>query len=411
MKPSLALSLIPVLAAALASCKPKPPAGAMPPLMAMTPEVTTHTVAPQRIELTTELPGRAAPFLIAEIRPQVSGLVQKRLFEEGSDVKAGQVLYQIDPAPFEATLNNAKAALGRAEATLPALRLRAERFQQALADKAVAQQDFDDADAALRQGEAEVESLKAMVEVARINLGYAKVVSPIAGRIGKSSVTDGAIVTAYQPTALATIQQLDPVYVDVHQSTNEMMRLKRRLQEGSLTRAGTSANKVQLILGDGTQYALEGTLQFSDVSVDPTTGMVTLRMVFPNPAGVLLPGMFVRAVVNEGANDKAILVPQQSVLRDPKGNAWTYLVDNESKVQRRPLTVERTFGDQWLVTSGLAPGDRVVVTGIQSLQRAQPGVVVKEVPPGADQAPAGQPPAQGPAGQPPGAARPAPATH
>ncbi len=411
MKPSLALSLIPVLAAALASCKPKPPAGAMPPLMAMTPEVTTHTVVPQRVELTTELPGRAAPYLIAEIRPQVSGLVQKRLFEEGSDVKPGQVLYQIDPAPFEATLNNAKAALGRAEATLPALRSRAERFQQALADKAVAQQDFDDADAALRQGEAEVESLKAMVETARINLGYAKVVSPIAGRIGKSSVTDGAIVTAYQPTPLATIQQLDPVYVDVHQSTNEMMRLKRRLQEGSLTRSGTSANKVQLILGGGTKYGLEGTLQFSDVSVDPTTGMVTLRMVFPNPAGVLLPGMFVRAVVNEGANDKAILVPQQSVLRDPKGNAWTYLVDKESKVQRRPLTVERTFGDQWLVTSGLAPGDRVVVTGIQSLQRAQPGVVVKEVPPDAAQAPAGQPPAQGPAGQPPGAARPAPATH
>lgn len=411
MKPSLALSLIPVLAAALASCKPKPPDAAASPLVAMIPEVTTYTVAPQRIVLTTELPGRTAPYLIAEIRPQVSGLVQKRLFEEGADVKPGQVLYQIDPAPFEAALNNAKAALGRAEATLPALRLRAERFQQALADKAVAQQDFDDADAALRQGQAEVESLKAMVEVARINLGYAKVVSPIAGRIGKSSVTDGAIVTAYQPTPLATIQQLDPVYVDVHQSTNEMMRLKRRLQDGTLTRSGAGANKVQLILGDGTDYPVEGTLQFSDVSVDPTTGMVTLRMVFPNPAGMLLPGMFVRAVVNEGANDKAILVPQQSVMRDVKGNAWAYLVDKESKVQRRPLMVERTIGDQWLVTSGLAPGDRVVITGVQSLHRVQPGMVVKEVPPGAAPGPAGQPPAQGPAGQPPGAARPATAAH
>jgi membrane fusion protein (multidrug efflux system) len=274
---------------------------AKPPL----PEVAVVTVARQPVLLTTELPGRTSPYRIAEIRPQVNGLIQKRLFTEGADVQAGQALYQIDPAPFQ-------AALDMAQANLPALRLRADRFKQALADKAVSQQDFDDADAALKQAEAQLET-------ARINLNYTHIVSPISGRIGASTVTEGAIVTAYQPTVLATIQQLDPIYVDVPQSTSETLRLQRLLNTGRINNDGTNANQVQLILEDGTKYPLEGTLQFRDVSVDPTTASVVLRMVFPNPKGVLLPGMFVRTVVQEGV-DQAILIPQQAVSRDTKGN-------------------------------------------------------------------------------------------
>ena len=230
------------------------------------------------------------------------------------------MLYQIDPAPFQAALDNAKAALGRAEANLPAIRSRAERYKELLADKAVSQQDYDDAAAALKQAEADIQYWKATVETARINLGYTRVTAPISGRIGRSNVTEGALVTAYQPVALATIQQLDPIYVDVPQSTAELLRLKRRLEDGRLNQDGTNQNKVQLILEDGTAYPLEGTLQFRDVTVDPTTGSVILRIVFPNPEGVLLPGMFVRAVVEEGVNEQAILVPQQAVSRDPKGN-------------------------------------------------------------------------------------------
>ena len=297
------------------------------PSQAGPPEVSVAAVQTERVVLTTELPGRTSPYLVAEIRPQVNGLIQKRLFTEGSDVKDGQELYQIDPAPFQAALDNAKAALGRAEANLPALRSRVNRYKEALADKAVSQQDFDDADAALKQAEADIQYYKAMVETARINLNYAHVVSPISGRIGTSTVTDGAIVTAYQPVALATIQQLDPIYVDVPQSTTELLRLQRRLEEGRLNHDGTNRSQVQLILEDGTKYPLEGTLQFRDVSVDPTTGSVILRMVFPNPNGVLLPGMFVRAVVKEGVNEQAILIPQQAVSRDPKGNPVALIVD------------------------------------------------------------------------------------
>jgi membrane fusion protein (multidrug efflux system) len=333
------------------------------PPRAATPEVASITVTRQSVLLTTELPGRTAPYLIAEIRPQVSGLIQKRLFTEGSDVQVGRELYQIDPAPFQATL-------AKAEANLLACRLRAARFKEALADKAVSQQDFDDADAALKMAESEL-------TMARIDLGYTRVVSPISGRIGKSSVTDGAIVTAYQPLALATIQQLDPIYVDVFQSTTELLGLQRRLEAKQINSDGTNANRVQLLLADGTKYPLEGTLQFRDISVDPTTGSVILRAVFPNPNGTLLPGMFVRAVVKEGINEQAILISQQAVLRDPKGNPYVLVVDPESKAQPRPLSLDRTIGDQWLVTAGLAPGDRVIVEGTQ---KVRPGVVVKEVP-------------------------------
>jgi membrane fusion protein (multidrug efflux system) len=334
------------------------------------PEVATVTVTRQRVELTTELPGRTSPYRIAEIRPQVNGLIQKRLFTEGSDVQAGQALYQIDPAPFQAALDNAKAALGRAEANLPALQLRAGRYKEALAEKAVAQQDVDDASAAVKQAAADIAYYQAMVETARINLGYTLAVSPISGRIGRSSVTDGAIATAYQPAALATIQQLDPIYVDVPQSTTELLRLQRRLEERRMNRDGTNANQVDLILEDNTKYPLEGTLQFRDVSVDPTTGSVVLRMVFPNPKEVLLPGMFVRVVVKEGINEEGILIPQQAVSRDPKGNPVALAVNASGKVEQRSLGLDRAVGDQWLIASGLTPGDRIIAEGMQKFNPA-----------------------------------------
>ena len=344
-------------ALAVAGCQ-KQAAVVMPP-----PEVATVTVTTQKVLLTTELPGRTAPYLIAEIRPQVSGLLLKRLFTEGSDVTAGQELYQIDPAPFQ-------AALDSAEANLPSLRSRAARFKEALSDKSVSQQDFDDADGALKQAEAQAAT-------ARINLGYTRITSPISGRIGKSAVTDGAIVTAYQATPLAVIQQLDPIYVDVPQSTAEVLKLERRLKNGTMNGDSASASQVELFLEDGTQYSLKGTLQFRDVSVDPTTASVILRMVFPNPNGVLLPGMFVRAKIEEGINEQAILIPQQAVSRDPKGNPLAMLVGADGKAARRDVVLDRALGDQWLVTSGLAPGDQLIVEGGQN---AKPGMAVRVVP-------------------------------
>ncbi len=340
------------------------------------PEVAVFTVSTQRVLLTTELPGRTAAYRVAEIRPQVNGLIQRRLFTEGSDVKAGQLLYQIDPAPFQAALDNALAGLAKAEANLPAVRSRAERFRALLTQKAVSQQDYEDAAAGLKQAEAEVQYWKATVQSARINLGYTKVTAPISGRIGKSNVTEGAIVTAYQPLPLATIQELDPIYVDVAQSTAQLLRLKRRLEGGEILREGKEQNKASLILEDGAQYPQEGTFQFRDVSVEPTTGSVTLRMVFPNPQHTLLPGMFVRAVVKEGVQEKAVLVPQQAVSRDPKGNPVALIVGSEGTLEQRILALDRAIGDKWLVTSGLSPGDRLVVEGIQ---KVRPGMPVKAV--------------------------------
>ncbi|MDD5128678.1 MAG: efflux RND transporter periplasmic adaptor subunit [Candidatus Omnitrophica bacterium] len=326
------------------------------------PEVAVVVVRPEQIVMKTELPGRTAAFLVDEIRPQINGLIQKRLFTEGSEIKAGQPLYQIDPAPFQAAFDKAKA-------NLPALRLRADRYREALVEKAVSQQEFDDADAALKQAEAELET-------ARINLDYTRIVSPISGRIGSSTVTDGDVVTAYQPVALATIQQLDPIYVDIPQSTVELLRLRRSLEDGRLNHDITNQNKVELILEDGSPYPLSGTLQFQDITVDPTTGSVILRAIFPNPESFLLPGMFVRAVIIEGINEKAILVPQQGVSRNPKGEALALVVDTENKVQQRLLTLERAIGDKWLVSSGLNSGDRIIVEGIQ---RVKPGTSVKVV--------------------------------
>jgi membrane fusion protein, multidrug efflux system len=341
------------------------------------PEVATVKVSLESAVLTTELPGRTSAYLAAEIRPQVNGIIQKRLFTEGSSVRTGQVLYQIDPAPFQANLDNAKAAAAKAEANLAAIRSRAERFKELLPDKAVSQQEYDDAAAALKQTEADIEYSKAMVRTARINLGYTRITAPISGRIGKSNVTEGTLVTAQQPTPLSVIQQLDTVYVDVPQSTTELLRLKRSLEGGRLNQGGANQKKVKLFLEDGSEYPLEGTLQFRDVTVDPTTASVILRVVFPNPNGVLLPGMFVRAVVREGIKEKAILIPQQAVSRDPKGNPLALVVDAGDKVSQRMLTLDRAIGDKWLVTAGLASGDRVIVEG---MQKVRPGASVKAVP-------------------------------
>ena len=307
------------------------------------PQVVTVTVKPQSIMLTSELPGRTTAHRVAEIRPQVNGLIKKRLFIEGSDVKAGDVLYQIDPASFQAALSNAEAAMVRSEANLPAIRSRVSRYDELLAEKAISQQDYDDAAAQLKQAEADIQYWKAAVETARINLAYTHITAPISGRIGRSNVTEGAIVTAYQPLALATIQQLDPIYVDVPQSTSELLRLKRRLAAGELNQNTHQQSKVGLVMEDGTPYPLEGTLQFRDITVDPSTGSVILRAVFPNPDAFLLPNMFVRAVMKEGVDEHALLIPQQAVSRDPKGNPVALIVDHDGKVQQRMLAVDRAI--------------------------------------------------------------------
>jgi len=356
-------------------CKPKggPPQG-NPEVV---PEVAVVTVHPERVVITTELPGRTSAFRIAEIRPQVNGLILKRAFEEGSDVNKGDVLYQIDPAPYQAAYDQAKAAVAMAEAQLPALRAREKRFKELVASHAVGQQDYDDALAALRQLEAQLEASKAAMASAKINLSYTPIKAPISGRIGRSNITEGALVTAYQPIPLTTIQQLDPIYVDVPQSTAELLRLQSRLKDGRLNHDGTDQDKVKLILENGTIYSEQGVLQFQDVTVDPTTGSVILRVVFPTPQGILLPGMFVRAVIKEGVNERAILVPQQGISRNPKGDPVALVVDAEDKVQQRMLTLDRAIGNKWLVSSGLNPGDRVIVEGVQ---KVRPGASVRVVP-------------------------------
>jgi len=358
----------------LAGCD-RPPQQGPPPMGP--PAVSVVTVQTEEVRLTTKLPGRTAAFRVAKICPQVSGLILERLFKEGSDVKAGQVLYRIDAAPFQAALDNAKAALRRAEANLPPILSRAKRYKELLADKAVSQQDYDDTDAAIKQTEAEIESWRAQLKTASINLRYTKITAPISGRIGRSNITVGAIVTAYQPLALATIQQLDPIYVDVPQSTTDLLRLKGRLQKGLLNQQGKDQNKVKLILEDGTAYPLDGVLQFSDITVDQTTGSVTLRVLFDNPDGMLLPGMFVQAEIKEGVNEQAILLPQQGVSRDPKGNPFALVVDAESKAGFRPLTLDRAIGDKWLVAAGVVPGDQVIVEGLLMLR---PGTTVNATP-------------------------------
>jgi membrane fusion protein (multidrug efflux system) len=347
------------------------------------PEVAVFTIQPERVALTTELPGRVSAYYVAEVRPQVNGIIQKRFFEEGSDVEAGSILYQIDPAPYQAAYDNAKAALARAEANVPPIRLRAERYKELVTIKAVSQQEYDDITATLKQLEAEVDTWKAAVESARINLAYSSIKAPITGRIGRSHVTVGALVTAHQAVPLAVIQQIDPIYVDATQSSANLLRLKKNMASGRIKQDGPEQTKVKLLLEDGTAYPQEGKLKFSDVTVDSSTGSFILRMVFPNKKHMLLPGMYARAVIQEGVVDNAILVPQQGVSRDPKGNPVVLIVDAENKAQQKVITlVERAIGDKWFVASGLAQGDRVIVEGVQ---RVRPGASVKAVPFGSGQ--------------------------
>ncbi|MFA5516489.1 MAG: efflux RND transporter periplasmic adaptor subunit [Desulfuromonadales bacterium] len=340
------------------------------------PVVGVIVVQPQKVSLTTELSGRTSAHLIAEVRPQVGGIIQKRLFTEGSDVKANEVLYQIDPASYRAAHNSAKAALARAEATFGSIRLKEERYRELVKINAISQQEYDDASAALKEARAEVAAAQAAVETASIHLAYTSVKAPISGRIGRSSVTTGALVTASQGAPLAVIQQLDPVYVDVTQTTSELLRLKRALASGLLKSNGDQA-EVRLLLEDGSAYPIPGTLKFSDVTVEPTTGSVALRTSFSNPDNLLLPGMFVRAILEEGVNEQAILVPQRGVTRNPAGHALVMVVGAEEKVEQRLITVDRTVGDQWLVSTGLQAGDRVILEGIQ---KTRPGTVVTTVP-------------------------------
>ncbi|MEZ0328975.1 MAG: efflux RND transporter periplasmic adaptor subunit [Dissulfuribacterales bacterium] len=356
-----------------AGCDRKPQ---QPPQMPSA-EVAFITVEAQPLTLTTELPGRTVAHLVAEIRPQVSGILQKRLFVEGADVKDGQVLYLVDSAPFETALRNAKASLAKSEANIPALKAKVQRFQGLIGTGAVSQQNYDDALAALRQGEADVEYWKAQVETARINLGYTKIIAPISGRIGRSNVTEGALVTAYQAQPLAVIQQLSPIYVDVPQSTAELLRLRERLEKGRIKLTEQTRNVVKLRLEDGSEYAETGAFRFQDVTVDKSTGSVTLRMEFPNTKHVLLPGMFVKAVIQEGIKEDAILVPQQAVTRTPKGEPMVMLVNEQGGVEPRIIVVDRPVGDKWHVISGLKPGDRIVFEGIQ---RIRPGIPIKPVP-------------------------------
>ncbi len=356
-------------AALIAGCESQPEA----PAKAPPPEVGVHTVQVRPLPVSLALPGRTSAYMVAEVRPQVGGLLQKRLFTEGAEVKAGMPLYQIDPATYQAAFNSAKAAVVRAEANLLAAAPKAARYKELLQIEGVSSQDYDEAVAAEAQARAEVESAKAALATARINLDYTRVEAPISGRISRSSVTPGALLTAGQESALATVQQLDPIYVDVTQSGEEMLRLKKLVASGALKQDGGQA-RVTVKLADGSTYAHEGRLQFSGSSVDPGTGNVTLRAIVPNPKHDLLPGMFVRAVVENGIDEKAIAVPQQGVTRNPKGEATALVLNQKGVVEQRVLQTSGTLGDQWLVKSGLAAGDRLIVEGLQKVQPGQPAV-------------------------------------
>lgn len=336
------------------------------------PAVGVVTLKTEPLKISTELPGRTSAYRVAEVRPQVSGIILKRNFVEGSDVKAGQSLYQIDPATYQAAYDSAKGDLTQAQANARIAQLTVKRYKPLLGTKYISQQDYDTAVATAAQNDAAVQVAKANVETARINLAYTKVTSPISGRIGKSSVTEGALVQNAQTTALATVQQLDPMYVDVTQSSEDFMRLRSELESGQLKQNDGKAN-VTLLMQNGNSYPQTGTLEFSDVTVDETTGSITLRAIVPNPNHALLPGMFVRARLDEGTNPNALLVPQQAVARTPTGQAKVMVVGADNKVEARQVTTSQAIGDKWLVTDGVKAGERVISTG---LQRAKPGAQV-----------------------------------
>jgi membrane fusion protein (multidrug efflux system) len=377
MKTDLMMLCRLVVAAALAAmvvtgcgmAKPATPAS-------QPPQVSVVTVRRGSVQITTELPGRTSAYLVAQVRARVDGIVLKREFKEGGEVKAGQRLYQIDPAPYIAALNSATASLQKAEANLASMTAQAERYKVLVAANAVSKQDYDNAVSTQGQAAADVATGKAAVAMAQINLGYTNVMSPITGRSGLSLVTEGAYVQASAATLMTTVQQIDPVYVDLTQSSVEGLQLRRDIASGQLKLTGPDQAKVTLALEDGTQYREPGTLQFTDITVDEGTGSVTVRAIFPNPRFVLLPGMFVRARIEEGVNENAILVPQVGVTHDPKGQATALVVGADNKVTVHTLQLRGTSGNQWIVEGGLNDGDRVIVAGVQ---KVQPGAVVQAV--------------------------------
>jgi len=353
--------------------------GAAPPASPVAPEVGVITLATRAVQLTTELPGRTAAFRIAEVRPQVDGIVLKRHFTEGSEVLAGQSLYEIDAATYRAALLRAEASLASAEAQLNAARLLTERYGPLQESGVISKQDNDNAVAARKSGEAAVAAARAALETARIDVDYTQVRAPIAGRIGRSLVSEGALVTRNQEQPLATVAQLDPIYVDVTQSSGDLLRLQRDFAAGRLQRDANQNARVTLLLEDGTEYPHTGSLQFSEVTVDSTTGSVLLRAVFPNPDRMLLPGMFVRATLSQGSNSEALLVPQAGVQRNARGEPTVLVVDENNLVSERVIQVGSSVGSEWMVTSGLAAGERVIVEG---LQKASPGMTVTPAPVG-----------------------------
>jgi membrane fusion protein (multidrug efflux system) len=358
---------------ALSACGAGVPHGM--PGAGFAPQVTVVTLRLQPVELTRELPGQTNAHLVADVRPQVSGIVEQRMFTEGALVKAGQPLYELDERLYRAQYNSARAALQRAQATLAAANLAAKRSAELVKIDAVSAQDNDNAVAALAQSQADVASAQAAVDSTATSLAYAHISAPISGRIGKSTVTPGALVTANQTAPMATIQQLDPIYVDVSQSSREWLQLRQEIVDGRVKAMGNEA-PVEILLINGSRYEHDGKLQFAEVTVDPTTGNYQLRALVPNPDGLLLPGMYVRAVLSEGVLAQGLLAPQQSIIRDPKGNATALVVNHDGKVEPREVKVSRTVGNQWLIDDGLVAGDRVIVEG---LQKVQPGMSVKPV--------------------------------
>jgi len=372
-----------LLAALLISCAKKPaPPPAPPPA-----EVSVIPVALESVNNTTELPGRINPMREAQVRARATGILLKRVFEEGSNVSEGQLLFEIDPLPLQASLNSAKAALGKAEAALKESKAKAARYEELVKINAISKQLYDEAIATLGQNEADVLASRAAVQTAELNLGYARVTAPISGRIGKALVTEGALVSATEATQLATIRQLDPVYFDFTQSSTEVLRLRRALENGSLQGLAGGAANVSLILEDGTPYAHPGKLLFSDIAVDPTTGMITLRAEIPNPENLLMPGMFARAQIIEGVKTNAVTIPQRTIARGAAGASTVLVVNDQNQVESRSIEIDRTVGTKVIVAKGLKPGERVIVEGSQ---KAPPGSVVKPVP-FASAAPAGSP--------------------
>ena len=389
--------MLPLLAfglAVLTGCGPAskaapaggPPGGGMPP-----PEVSVVTVAPEAVPVTTELPGRVNAMRMAEVRARATGLLLKRQFEEGADVQAGQLLFEIDPAPLQASYDSAKASLAKAEATVEQAEAKAKRDEGLVKINGVSQQAYEDSRAAALQSAADVLAAKAALEMASLNLGYARVTAPISGRIGRALVTEGAYVIATDATKLAVIQQLDPVYVDFTQSSAEMLRLRRALESGKMQSLASNDVKVSLRLEDGSLYPTEGRLLFSDITVDETTGSVTLRAAFTNSERLLLPGMFVRGRIEVGVDRQALTVPQRAVSRDATGHASVLLVNAQNQVEPREIEADTVFGDRWVVTGGLKAGERVIVEGLQKVRPGAPVVATPFASSGTNSAPAQTP--------------------